>query len=327
MNAQPAGPGPVAGTGIGMGAEALWNHLHWLVVLSQQGSFTAAAARLGVSKAAMSQRIAELERAAGVALVRRTTRSVRLTEAGERLVDHTRGAFEHIAHGFASVKDLAVEPRGLLRVTAPVAFTRQQLMPRLPRFVRAYPEIRLELDLSDRMRSLALEGFDLAVRHVSAPPETHVAWALAPTRALLVASRDYLAAHGAPATPQALVAHNCLHYPRSQGQPAWHFVRRKRGEKEGERIVVPVAGGFAANNSEMLRDAALAGLGIALVPDFSAQSGLASGQLQQVLADWKSVDAFGEQLFAIRPYASHVPRAVAVFVEFLRESFAEGFRP
>lgn len=305
-------------------AEALWSHLHWLVVLDQQGSFTSAAARLGVSKAAMSQHIAELERAAGVALVTRTTRSVRLTEAGQRLVDETRGAFEHIAHSFAGVRDLAAEPRGLLRVTAPVAFSRQQLMPRLPAFLRAHPQIRLELDLSDHLRSLALEGFDIAVRHASAPPETHVAWALAPTRSLLVASTGYLAENGAPATPQDLAAHHCLHYPRTQGAMAWSFVPAEAGA-DAVRVVVPVAGGFAANNSEMLRDAAMAGLGIALVPDFSAQSGLASGHLHEVLPGWRPVDAFGDQLFAIRPYASHVPRAVAVFVEFLRASFAQGF--
>ena len=309
-------------------AEALWSHLHWLVVLEQQGSFTSAAARLGVSKAAMSQRVAELERAAGVALVTRTTRSVRLTEAGQRLVDETRGAFEHIADSFAGVRDLAAEPRGLLRVTAPVAFSRQQLMPRLPAFLRAHPQIRLELDLSDHLRSLAMEGFDIAVRHASTPPETHVAWALAPTRSLLVASTDYLAAHGTPATPQDLAAHQCLHYPRTQGAMAWSFVPADAGADAGAdavRTVVPVAGGFAANNSEMLRDAAMAGLGIALVPDFSAQSGLASGHLSEVLPGWRPVDAFGEQLFAIRPYASHVPRSVAVFVEFLRASFAAGF--
>ncbi len=313
-------------------AEALWSHLHWLVVLEQQGSFTSAAARLGVSKAAMSQRVAELERAAGVALVTRTTRSVRLTEAGQRLVDETRGAFEHIADSFAGVRDLAAEPRGLLRVTAPVAFSRQQLMPRLPAFLRAHPQIRLELDLSDHLRSLAMEGFDIAVRHASTPPETHVAWALAPTRSLLVASTDYLAAHGTPATPQDLAAHQCLHYPRTQGAMAWSFVPADAGVYAGAdasadaaRTVVPVAGGIAANNSEMLRDAAMAGLGIALVPDFSAQSGLASGHLREVLPGWRPVDAFGEHLFAIRPYASHVPRAVAVFVEFLRASFAAGF--
>src|SRR6185436_1857024 len=99
--------------------ELLWTHLHWLTVLEQQGSYTAAAQRLGVSKAAMSQRIAELERAAGMPLVQRTTRSVRLTEAGQRLVDDLRDPFERIAHSFASVRDLVGVPTGLLRVTAP----------------------------------------------------------------------------------------------------------------------------------------------------------------------------------------------------------------
>jgi len=301
--------------------ETLWSHLHWLTVLGQQGSFTAAAARLGVSKAAMSQRIAELERAAGVPLVRRTTRSVRLTEAGERLVDDTRGAFEQIAHSFAGVRDLASAPRGLLRVTAPVAFARQQLVPRLPDFLRAYPEVRLELDLSDRLRSLSMEGFDLAVRHAAAPPDTHVAWTLAPTRSVLVASRAYLRRRGTPTAPADLAGHDCLYYPRAQDTPVWTF----RHGAEGERTSVPVAGPFAANNSEALRDAAAAGLGIALMPDFSAQSGLQAGRLVEVLPGWQPVDAFGERLYAIRPYSAHVPRAVEAFVGYLRKAFASGF--
>ena len=162
------------------------------MVLGQQGSYTAAAARLGVSKAAMSQRIAELERSAGVPLVRRTTRSVRLTEAGQRLVDETRPPFERIAHSFAGVRDLAGVPRGLLRVTAPVALARQQLVPRLAQFLHANPEVRLELELSDRLSSLATEGFDLAIRHAASVPDTHVAWQLCETHSVLVASRSYL---------------------------------------------------------------------------------------------------------------------------------------
>ena len=305
-------------------AATLWGHIHWLTVLAQQGSFTAAAARLNVSKAAMSQRIAELERAAGVALVRRTTRSVRLTEAGERLAESAHGAFEQIAHSFANVQDMASEPKGLLRITAPVAFARQQLMPRLPGFLRAYPGIRLELDLSDHLRSLAQEGFDLAIRHAMSPPQTHVAWTLAATRTLLVASPEYLTARGEPASPQDLQQHDCLYYPRARGAPAWTF-QPARQRRQGERVTVPVAGSFAANNSEALRDAAMDGLGIALMPDFSAQSGLASGRLRMVLRDWQSVDAFGEQLFAIRPYSTHVPRAVQAMVAYLRESFSSGF--
>lgn len=306
--------------------EALWVHLHWLTVLAQQGSYTAAAQRLGVSKAAMSQRIAELERAAGVPLVQRTTRSMRLTEAGQRLVDDMRAPFEQIADSFEGVRDLAGVPRGLVRVTAPVAFARQQLVPRLAGFLRAHPEVRLELDLSDRLRSLAMEGFDLAIRHSAAPPDTHVAWTLCRTRSMLVASRAYLRRRGVPETPQDLGAHDCLHYPRAQDTPAWHFESHAAaGTGAAPRVTVPVSGPLAANNSEALRDAAMSGLGIALMPDFSAQAAMQAGKLVEVLPLWQPVGVFGEQLYAIRPYASHVPRAVAAFVSWLRETLAPGF--
>ena len=309
--------------------EALWMHLHWLTVLAQQGSYTAAAQRLGVSKAAMSQRIAELERAANVQLVQRTTRSVRLTEAGQRLVDDMRTPFEQIAHSFAGVRDLAGVPTGLLRVTAPVAFARQQLVPRIAEFLRAHPDVRIELDLSDRLSSLAMEGFDLAIRHTAAPPDTHVAWTLCATRSVLVASRAYLRRRGVPREPHDLASHDCLHYPRVKDAPAWHFEAKATmstmAKLAGQRLTVPVSGPFAANNSEALRDAALSGLGIALMPDFSAQSALQAGKLVEVLAQWRPVGAFGEQLYAIRPYATHVPRAVAAFVEWLRVALAPGF--
>ena len=148
----------------------LWTHLHWLSVLAQQGSYTAAAARLGVSKAAMSQRIAELERAAKVTLVQRTTRSLRLTEAGQRLVEDTRASFAQIEHSFSQVRDLAEQPSGLVRVTTPVALARQQLVPLFVDFLKNHPDVRIELDMSDRLSALATEGFDLAIRHTPAHP-------------------------------------------------------------------------------------------------------------------------------------------------------------
>jgi len=206
--------------------EQLWSHLWWLVVLEQQGSFTAAAARLGVSKAAVSQHIAGLERAAGVPLVRRTTRSMLLTEAGQHLVQDTRDAFARIAGSFAQVRDLADAPRGRLRVTAPVALARQHLVPRLPGFLDKYPDIQLELDLSDQLRPLSQQGLDLAIRHIATPPENHVAWALCATHSVLVASQDYLDRHGAaPASPDELRQHRCLHYPRGQEAAAWTLQR------------------------------------------------------------------------------------------------------
>jgi DNA-binding transcriptional LysR family regulator len=306
------------------GHHELWGHFHWLTVLAQQGTYTAAAARLGVSKAAMSQRMAELERMAGVALVQRTTRSVRLTEAGQRLVDDTRASFEHIAQSFAQVRDAAGAPRGLLRVTAPVALARQQLVPHLADFLRQYPEVRLELDLSDRLSSLATEGFDLAIRHTANPPDTHVAWTLCDTQSVLVATRAYLRRHGTPIAPGDLAQHNCLHYPRSQDTPVW-TLEPAGASAATERITVRVSGSLAANNSEALRDAALTGLGIALLPDFSAQASLQAGKLVRVLPGWTPVGSFAGQLYAIRPYSAHVPRAVTALVAYLREALAGGF--
>jgi DNA-binding transcriptional LysR family regulator len=312
--------------------ESLWSHVHGLGVLQSAGSFTAAAQRLGLSKAAMSQRVSELERAAGVPLVHRTTRSVRLTEAGERLVEATRGAFAQIEQGFAGVQDLVGEPHGVLRVSAPVALGRQQIVPRLAGFLRAYPQVRVELELSDRLVAMAQEGFDVALRHTAAPPDTHVAWPLCTTRSWLVASRAYLRRAGVPERPQDLAAYDCLHYLRPGDTPTWTFERddgkpelaKKRGAADA-RVSIGVRGVFAANNSEALREAALAGLGIALLPDFSAQAAVQAGKLQLVLAHWKPVGAFGEHLYAIRPYSPVVPRAVQAFIGYWREALEGGF--
>jgi DNA-binding transcriptional LysR family regulator len=302
--------------------EALWPHVHALGALSTLGSFTAAAERLGVSKAAMSQRIAELEQAAGVPLVRRTTRSLRLTEAGQQLVDSTRGAFEQIEQGLAGVKDLAQAPRGLLRITAPVALGRQRIVPLLPAFLREHPELRVELELNDRLSSLAQEGFDLAIRHAASVPDTHVAWVLCDTHALLVASRAYLRRHGRPKQPQDLSGHNCLRYLRPGAPPAWRFAPRKGAAAP---VSVALRGSFAANNSEALREAALAGAGIALLPDFSAERELAAGTLVQLLPQWRSVGAFGAHVWAVRPFSPQVPRAVQALVAWLRQSLKNGF--
>ncbi|MFM2347913.1 MAG: hypothetical protein RL654_2666 [Pseudomonadota bacterium] len=307
--------------------DTLWSPIHALTVLGDLGSFTAAAQRLGLSKAGMSQRIADLERAAGVPLVQRTTRSVRLTEAGQQLVDTTRDAYGQIERSFSQVKDLAAVPRGRLRLTMPVALGRQIIVPHLPAFLHAHPEVRLELDLSDRLVSLAQEGFDLAIRHTAHPPETHVAWPLLPTRTLLVASQDYLARRGPPRQPADLAGHDCLHYLRPGETPAWQFRRRgddrTSGQEQAAHVTVAVRGPFSANNSEVLREAALGGLGIALLPDFSADGALARDELIEVLPQWQCVGAFGEQLWAIRPYSPHVPRAVHALVGYLRETLGQ----
>lgn len=305
--------------------EALWAHIHWLSVLAEQRTYTAAAARLDVSKASMSQRIAELERAAGVALVQRTTRSVRLTEAGQRLVESTKSQYEQIAMGFSSVREMAGVARGLVRVTAPVSFVRQQLVPNMSVFLRANPEVKVQLEVSDRLASIAAEGYDLAIRHGEHVPETHVAWKLCGTRSVIVATRAYLQARGRPAHPSDLKEHDCLFYPRAIGRGIWTFERRPPHKASTQPVAVTIDGPLSANNSESLRDAALDDLGIALLPDFTAQRAVLDGKLEVVLDDWNPVGTFGNQLYVIRPYAPHVPRAVKLFIAYLRKTFAAGF--
>ncbi|MCX2862284.1 LysR substrate-binding domain-containing protein [Paucibacter sp. PLA-PC-4] len=298
--------------------ELLWGQLHALTVIAQVGSFTKAAQRLSLSKAAISQRIADLERAMGVQLVARTTRSVRLSEAGQRLVEETEASFAQITRSLAEARDAAGQPRGLLRITAPVALGRQHVAPQLESFFELYPEIRIELDLSDRLVPLAQEGFDLAIRHTSAPPDTHVAVKLCASRALLLASTSYLKKRGEPGHPIELAQHACLPYLRP-GPAVWLF------ERAGERLKVPVQGPLRAGNSEVLRDAVLSGLGIALLPDFSAAPALRAGRLKEILPDWRPAGFFGDGIYAIHPWSSTTPRPVRLFTEHLKKALGQGF--
>ena len=309
--------------------------LHLLTVLAATRSFTEAARRLGVSKASASTRISELERTAGVLLVRRTTRSVGLTEAGQQLVNDMQPAFERISESYTAARDLVGAPRGLVRVTAPVALGRQHLAPSMAAFLQRFPDIHIELELTDRFVNLASEGFDLAIRHTNAPPETHVAWVLCETRSLLLASPQYLARRGVPVHPSGLAAHDCLLYLGGGHTDSWTFVRNakrksaKPTEKPGERVGVHITGSLKANNSEVLRDALLAGLGIGLLPDFSVSGGVSecrSAPLVPVLPDWQVQGFFGERIYALRPWSAQVPKAVQCLVEHLRQRFSKGFR-
>lgn len=294
--------------------------LHLLTVLAETRSYTQAAQRLGISKASASGRVSELERAAGVPLVRRTSRSVALTDAGQRLVEDIGPAFANIQSGFVNARDVVGQPRGLVRVTAPVALGRQRVMPLLPEFLRQYPDIKLELELTDRLVNLQHEGFDLAIRHTDMPPETHVAWELCQSKSWLVASPGYLASQGTPDHPAELATHQCLAYLRGGNVQRWSF--EKVGRRAGENASVMVSGPFKANNSELLREAVLAGLGIGLLPDFSCGDYLREGRMIQVLERWRPVGFFGQRIFALRPaHLGRTPKAVQCFVDMLRAAF------
>jgi DNA-binding transcriptional LysR family regulator len=287
--------------------------LHLLTVIAQTRNLTQAARRLGISKASVSTRLRDLERVVGMSLVRRTTRSVTLTAAALQLVDDTQASFARIEQSLGQVKDLAGKPRGLLRVSAPVALGRQRIAPSVPDFLRRYPEIRLELDLSDRFVNVTQEGFDLAVRHARSIPDTYIARVLCESRSLLMASPEYLQRRGTPEHPTDLARHDCLLYLRDGPAQSWSFAFEKAGSrKRGERVNVPVGGPFKANNSEVLRAAIVGGLGIGLLPDFSLlpDSSAESGAMVPVLPDWRPVGFFGDRIYAIRPGGVRASRAV-----------------
>ena len=299
------------------GVASVLADMHLLTVIAETRNLTQAARRLGISKASVSTRLRDLERVVGMSLVRRTTRSVTLTAAALQLVDDTQASFARIEQSLVQAKDLAGKPRGVVRISAPVALGRQRIAPSVPEFLRRFPEIRLELDLSDRFVNIAQEGFDLAVRHARSIPDTYIARVLCESRSLLLASLDYLQRRGTPQHPTDLARHDCLLYLRDGSAQSWSFEKvgaRKRG---GERVSVPVGGPFKANNSEVLRSAIEGGLGIGLLPDFSADA----GGMVPVLSDWRPVGFFGDRIYAVRPGGVRASRAVECAIEHLRQVF------
>ncbi len=301
--------------------EWLWPQLQALVAIGRLGSFTKAAQRLGLSKAAISQRVADLEHHLDQQLVQRTTRSVRLTDAGQRLMEQAEPGMALLNRSLSEAREAAGQPRGVLRVTAPVALGRQHVAPALVDFFERHPALRIELDLTDRLVPLAQEGFDLAIRHTSQPPDTHVATRLCASRALLLASPAYLGRFGTPQHPAELAQHRCLPYLRP-GPAQWFFERQTPAL---ERLRVPVQGLLRAGNSEVLRDAALSGLGLALLPDFSVRDALRRGDLVEVLPQWRVVGFFGDSIYAIHPWSGHTPQGVRLLVEHLRSVMSAGF--
>ncbi len=297
------------------GPRTPFSDMHLLTVLAETRSFSQAADRMGISRSSASMRIAALERMAGVPLVRRTTRRVTLTEAGQQLVLDVAPAFARISSSFHAVHDLTGTPRGRLRITAPVALGRQHISPSLGSFLLRYPDISLELELTDRLVNLAHEGFDLAIRHARHIPDDYVVWKLAPSESVLLASQTYLARRGRPEHPADLARHDCVLYMGSPRSLAF-----QRRDQTGESVYVDVHGPFTANNSEVLREVILAGVGVGLMPDFSL-AGDTGHQLERVLPEWNVQGYFGTHILAVRPFSPRVPLAVHCLVEHFQAVF------
>lgn len=277
------------------------------------GSLTRAAARLGVSLAVCSKRLAELERRLDVRLLNRTTRRQHLTEAGAVYYEHCLRVQEDIDTVESSLAGLRDTVRGRLRVAAPASFGRRHVSPFIPAFLGRYPDVALQLVLSDSVIDLVADGVDVAIR-IGAPADSSmIAVTLASNRRVTCASPDYLARFGTPRTPEDLAGHRCLILsPQSVSSDVWTFETA-----DGPRRVT-VGGPLSSNHGEVLRDAAVGGLGIAVKSVWDIAEELRSGRLVTVLDD---CPPSAVNLYALYHERRFVAPKVRAWIDFFRERF------
>ena len=259
------------------------NDLLAFLAVGQERSFTRAAAKLGVSQSALSHTIRGLEERLGLRLLTRTTRSVSPTEAGERLL-HTIGPrFEEIESELAALSEFREKPAGTIRITATDYAVETILWPKLTRFLQRYPEVKVEIITDYGLTDIVAERFDAGVRGGEQIAKDMIAVRIGPDmRSAVVAAPSYFEGRSEPQRPQELIEHNCinLRLPTRGGLYAWEF------EKDGRELKVHVEGQLVFNGTFQMLNAALAGFGLAYVPEDVAHPHLAKGRLNRVLADW-----------------------------------------
>ena len=278
------------------------------------GSISAAARSLDLSVAVASQRLRRLEKDLGVRLFQRTTRQLHPTPEGMALAEQGRALIDDLEALTASLREAGSGIAGTLRLTTSATFGRQYISPLLPEFLARHPKLRISVDLDDQHRDLVAEGFDLSIRIGALTDSTLVARRLASNRRVLCASPEYLRLHGTPATPQDLTAHQCLLLTGRSGR---NDIWRLTGS-DGQEVAVQVDGRIDCNQGELLRDAAVAGLGIALHSIWHVHEDLRSGRLQVVLPDHALPDT---GIHALMPQRRLVPPRVRTFVDFVAEKF------
>lgn len=257
--------------------------LRALVSVGRERSFTKAAAKLGVSQSALSQTIRELETRLGVRLLTRTTRSVSPTEAGERLLRNIAPRLAEIEAEIAAVSELREKPAGTLRITATEYAVDTILWPKLIKVLRQYPDIKVEIFIDNALTDIAAEQFDAGVRAGGQVAKDMIAVRLGPDmRMAVVGAPSYFKKRSEPRKPQELIRHSCinLRLSRHGGLYAWEF------EKGGRELRVRVEGQLIFNNTAQMLNAALAGFGLAYVPEDLVQTHVAKGRLERVLEDW-----------------------------------------
>ena len=289
-----------------------FQQLRSFLAVVRAGSFVGGADALGLSKAAVSRHVAELEESLGVRLLHRTTRRLSLTDDGTRFHARAEELLASLEELEAETSSQGGEASGQVRVNAPMSFGNLHLAPLWPRFLAANPKVSLDITLNDRVVDLVDEGYDLAVRIGRLGDSNLVSRKLAATRIVLCAAPDYLARRGAPTHPRELAAHQVFGYAYWSGGDEWKF-----HGPEGE-FGVSVHPRMRSNSGDTCRAAALEGQGIVLQPDFLVGGDLKRGALVELMPAWRSLEI---GIHAVYPTRKHLPMKTRLLVDFLVEAF------
>ncbi|WP_398467232.1 LysR substrate-binding domain-containing protein [Tardiphaga sp.] len=279
-------------------------------------SFAAAATELTLSKATVSKAVSRLEDRLGARLFNRTSRRLALTDAGRTLAIK---ATQLLADGEALENEALAQsatPRGLVRLAAPMTYGKNTVATLLPEFLARYPDVTIELHLSDAIVDLIGDGFDAAIRIAALPDSSLIARRLCPVTRHIVAAPSYLARHGRPTHPSELAAHKCLGYAYLSTPGVWHFAHAS-----GEQVSIRPNGPFSVNNGEAALPALIAGLGVGALPDFIVGDAIARGDLESILDDWSQTPI---GIYLVTPPGGPRPARVEVLLDFLAEKIADG---
>ena len=289
----------------------------FVAVVARQG-FARAAEAVGTSPANVTRYIAELEAHLGTRLLNRHSRKLSLTDSGQALYERARSILDEVAEAEALSASTTLQPRGRLRVNAPVSFGILHLAPLWPKFLQKYPEVELEVSLIDRVVDLVEEGFDLGIRISRSGSTAHIARKLAASRNIVCAAPAYLRQHGRPNSPADLADHACIGYTFSATGDDWHLF-----DAHGQEHVVKVPSVMRANNGDTARAAALAGVGVIWQPSFLVGDDLRAGRLVPLLPGYRMADI---DILAVYPSRRHLSAKVRVMIDFLADAF-EGTPP
>ncbi|KMN83021.1 LysR family transcriptional regulator [Chromobacterium alkanivorans] len=287
-----------------------WEGICEFVSVAEQGSFTKAAQALGISVAQVSRQVTQLEQRLGAKLLYRTTRHQALTEIGALYLRHCRQLLDSLAEAEQAISRHQAQPQGKLKLTAPLAYGQSHIAPLLTRFLQRHPQLEASLNLSNQVLDLVQDGYDLAIRIGHLSDSTLMARRLASRRHHVCAAPAYLERHGRPQEPADLERHNCL----SLSGEHWHL------QDGGRRRQVRVKGSLRCNSGHALAHAARLGLGLAQLPDYYVAGFLSSGELVEVLADYREPD---EGIWALTPHNRQLSPKVRLLMDFLAESLID----